>query len=241
MNLFYIPEISAENTAFLNEEESRHCIKVLRMQEGDIVQFTDGKGHFFKARISGTSHKKTELQIIEKTEIPIQSPKLHIAIAPTKNINRMEWFLEKATEIGIYKITPVYSFHSERKVIKPERLEKILISAMKQSLKARLPILEQELSFTDYIQNENEKNRYFAYCGEMDKRLLQQIYPVGEDATILIGPEGGFSPEEAALAISHGWKPVSLGSARLRTETAGIAACHTFNLLNETEIYTIKE
>ncbi|PLW99795.1 MAG: 16S rRNA (uracil(1498)-N(3))-methyltransferase [Marinilabiliales bacterium] len=241
MNLFYIPEISAENTAFLNEEESRHCIKVLRMQVGDIVQFTDGKGHFFNATISGASHKKTQLHIIEKTAVPRQTPRLHIAIAPTKNINRTEWFLEKATEIGIYKITPVYSFHSERKVIKPERLEKILVSAMKQSLKARLPILEQELSFTDYIQNENEKNRYFAYCGEMDKRLLQQIYPVGEDATILIGPEGGFSPEEAALAISHGWKPVSLGSARLRTETAGIAACHTFNMLNETEIYTIKE
>lgn len=240
MNLFYIPKIENNNTAFLNQEESKHCVRVLRMQEGDAMDFTDGKGRFFHGKIAVASPKKCIIEIENITVEEKNKPDLHIAIAPTKNINRTEWFLEKATEIGISVITPLYSFHSERKVIKPDRLEKVLISAMKQSLKATLPFIADGMTMKQFLSSITEKNRYFAYCGDMEKQLLQQVYPRGENAVIMIGPEGGFSPEEAQMAIEHGFKPVSLGSARLRTETAGVVACHTFNLLNESGIYTLK-
>ncbi len=240
MNLFYTPDIE-NHSAFMSEEESKHCIKVLRMQQGDAVFSADGNGHFYNGTIINASPKRCEVRITEIIEEKKdKTVRIHIAIGPTKNINRLEWFLEKTTEIGIDTITPVYSFHSERKVIKPERLEKILLSAMKQSLKATLPELKPEMKFKDFIRQQYQGEKYFAYCGEMEKKLLQNSYCKGNDAIIMIGPEGGYSPEEAALATENGFSPISLGSARLRTETAGIVACHTIRMLNETSIYTLK-
>ncbi|PIE88326.1 MAG: 16S rRNA (uracil(1498)-N(3))-methyltransferase [Bacteroidetes bacterium] len=240
MNLFYIPDIPDDQTASLSPEESRHCIKVLRMKAGETVHFTDGKGYLYRGSIVEDSPKRCLLQIMEKRFIPFGKPSLHLAIAPTKNLNRTEWFLEKATEIGVARITPLYCTHSERRTIKPERLEKVLISAMKQSLKTSLPELMPAMTFNNFVKSATEQHRFFAYCGEGEKKLLQKVCPQGEAVLIMIGPEGGFAPQEVATAQEHGFIPVSLGASRLRTETAGIVACHTFNLLNENQQYTLQ-
>ncbi|HPE86163.1 MAG: 16S rRNA (uracil(1498)-N(3))-methyltransferase [Bacteroidales bacterium] len=239
MNLFYIQNIEVDKEAFLDEEESRHCIKVLRMQAGDNLDITDGEGFFYRAKITDPSSKKCRIWV-EKKFLPfnITTPKVHIAIAPTKNISRFEWFLEKAVEIGIDEITPLCTFHSERKNIKPDRLNKIMVAAMKQSLRATLPLLHPMQEFYQFIRTAEHPEKYFAYCGEGEKRLLQHACRPGTDALIMIGPEGGYTEKEAKEALQQGFRAVSLGNARLRTETAGIVACTTLRLLNEKKQYT---
>lgn len=233
MQLFYVPNISASQVV-LNETESKHAIRVLRLSEGTHLQLIDGVGGFYKAKITDANPKKCKLEIMEsQLDFGKKDFKLHMAIAPTKNIDRMEWFLEKCTEIGIHEITPILSDHSERKVIKPERLEKILISAMKQSVKAYLPKLNKLTSFKNLITNSHDQNKYIAHCNEGEKEHLKNVVSAQNDVLIVIGPEGDFSPEEVALAKEHGFQEISLGTARLRTETAGVVACHIVNLAND--------
>ena len=230
--MFYCPDILHSFT--LSEEESQHAVRVLRLQTGDELELVDGAGGYYKAVISNPHPKHCEFVIKETfTEFGKRDYRLHIAIAPTKNIERLEWFIEKCTEIGVDEITPILCRFSERKIIKPERLEKIIVSAAKQSLKAYFPILNPMCSFRDFIQQTTVSQKFIAHCYEQDKQLLQQVYQKSSDAVILIGPEGDFSPEEVQAAIQHQFHPVSLGSSRLRTETAGIAACHTVALMNE--------
>nr|WP_319512603.1 16S rRNA (uracil(1498)-N(3))-methyltransferase [uncultured Draconibacterium sp.] len=233
MQLFYVPNISGAEV-ILNETESKHAIRVLRLNEGDQIELIDGKGGFYRARITNANPKKCKLSIIDsQTEFGKKDFHLHIAIAPTKNIDRTEWFLEKCTEIGIDEITPLLSEHSERKVIKPERLEKILVSAMKQSVKAYLPRLNELTKLSDLLQQATETKKYIAHCNEGEKPHLKNVVKPGEKVLILIGPEGDFSPEEVNLALQSGFKAISLGDARLRTETAGVVACHIVNLAND--------
>jgi len=233
MQLFYVPNISGAEVN-LDEAESKHAVKVLRLSVGDSVQLIDGKGGFYQAEISDAKQKKCRLVIVEaKKEFGKKDFHLHIAIAPTKNIDRFEWFLEKATEIGIDEITPLLTSHSERKTVNPERLEKILVSAMKQSLKAYLPKLNDITAFRQLVVNIKTENKFIAYCDDIQKTHLKDLTNQGKDTLILIGPEGDFSPEEVQLAIEKGFSVVSLGNSRLRAETAGIVACHIVNLANE--------
>lgn len=236
MLLFFTNDIK-DNWATLPEEETLHLSKVLRKKVGDQLQFVDGKGGWYKGTIFELNKKSALIQIEERIQKTAPKYQLHLAIAPTKNMSRMEWLLEKATEIGIHAIHPITSFHSERKVIKPARLEKILRSAMKQSLSAYLPELQPLKSFTAFLQDFDknyggEIEKYIAYIHPEIKIHLQDNYSPGQNVVILIGPEGGFSPQEVALAQIHGFKPVNLGESRLRTETAGLLATAIIQLKN---------
>jgi 16S rRNA (uracil1498-N3)-methyltransferase len=228
--LFYSPDIS--ETSQLPEEEASHALRVLRLPTGAIINVTDGKGHLYKARLENTAVKNCHISIIEQWTPDPTPYNIHIAIAPTKNIDRMEWFCEKTTEIGISTITFLLCRHSERRDIKLPRIEKILISAMKQSQKAILPKLNPLIDFSSFITSPFHGHKYIAHCEKGEKQLLKSCYPAGSDALILIGPEGDFSNEEISAAINHGFLPISLGTSRLRTETAGIAACHSIHILN---------
>lgn len=231
--IFYAPDILTD--LILPEEESLHCAKVLRMKGGDEIVITDGKGRFFEATVSLPHQKHTSVEIVnEIISAKSWKPHIHIAFAPTKNIDRSEWFIEKATEIGIDMITPLLTDHSERKEIKPARIEKILIAAMKQSQKAILPVLNPMVSFDEFVEQSFSEQKMIAHChaGEK-KKLLTEQYRRGEDVLILIGPEGDFSEAEVAIALKKGFDPISLGASRLRTETAALVACHTIHVLNQ--------
>lgn len=231
MHVFYTPDIRTK--AELPEEEAQHCIRVLRLTTGDEITLTDGKGNFYRAEISATSNKRCLVNIIETVyQQPLWPCHLHIAMAPTKNMDRNEWFAEKATEIGFDELTFLNCRFSERKVIKTERIEKILVSAMKQSLKARLPQLNEMTDFDKFIARDFKGQKFIAHCYEGEKPLLRDALHKGEDALVLIGPEGDFSEEEVKKAIEKGFIPISLGKSRLRTETAALVACHTMNLMN---------
>ena len=236
MNLFYTTLIE-DNWLLLDAEEARHCAQVLRKQPGDVIYVVDGEGGFHESELIEV-HKKSCKASILKTTKPYKPRNcyLHIAIAPTKNISRFEWFLEKATEIGIDEITPLLCFHSERRNIRLDRLEKVLIAAMKQSVKAYLPKLNPLTKFKDFIStfhgSENKKG-YIAHCHQDDVNHLKENYKPPQDVTILIGPEGDFSAAEINQAFAKSFEEVSLGTSRLRTETAGIVACHTINLMND--------
>lgn len=233
MQLFYIPNISG-NEVILDETESKHVVRVLRLTERTTIELVDGKGGYYTAEITDANPKKCRLAVTNaQKDFGNKNFWLHMAVAPTKNIDRFEWFLEKATEIGVDEITPLLCEHSERKVIKPERLEKILVSAMKQSLKAYLPRLNELTSFKDFVTKANHQNKFIAHCYEGNKSHLKDLIGVHSNTLVLIGPEGDFSPEEVELAITKGFTAVSLGNARLRTETAGVVACHIVNLANE--------
>jgi 16S rRNA (uracil1498-N3)-methyltransferase len=228
MKLFYLE--NPENEIILSAQESKHATKVLRKKEGDVLDFTDGKGNFYKAEITVADSRKCKLQIVSSKQKPKQhNYHLHIAIAPTKNMDRFEWFLEKATEIGIDEITPIICSRSERKVIKNERCNKILLSAMKQSLKFHLPKLNEAISLTDFLKSNVDGAKYIAHCEKSDKLELKNE-KLEEKTLILIGPEGDFSSKEIELAFQNQFKAVSLGTSRLRTETAGIIATHTINI-----------
>ena len=230
MQLFYCPEV-LEGNLHLSNEESKHCVKVLRKKEGDFINLIDGQGNFYEVIIKLASQSKTLFKIVKTWQEPSLSYSLHIAIAPTKNKDRFEWFLEKATEIGIDEITPIICDHSERKAIKYERMHKIILSATKQSLKAKIPILNDSISLKSFLSKKQNVDCYIAHCKNHDKINLQSI--INKNSLILIGPEGDFSDKEIDYALSNNFKPVSLGNSRLRTETAGIIACHTIALHHE--------
>lgn len=232
MNLFYDPDISGQLHT-LNKEESKHIIRVLRKANGDTIDFTDGKGFFYRCNIIDPNPNACQVKIIEtKPGNDGRDYQLTMAVAPTKNIGRFEWFLEKSTEIGVDRIIPFFSMHSERTTIKPERLNKVIVSAMKQSLKSYLPDLSDARSFKDLIAEPFEGKKYISYIDDSVTRLLSKTYPKGKNVLILIGPEGDFSQKEIELAVVNGFETVSLGPSRLRTETAAIVACHTINLMN---------
>ncbi|WP_075602513.1 16S rRNA (uracil(1498)-N(3))-methyltransferase [Saccharicrinis aurantiacus] len=231
MQLFYEPNILDTHT--LNPIDSKHCVRVLRHTVGDQISVMDGIGNWFNCEIIEDNPKKCKVSILSKKEDNPRKSALHIAVAPTKNIDRLEWFLEKATEMGIEQITPILCEHSERKIIKPERLEKVIISAMKQSLKAYKPILNQLTPFKAFIaKNSNADNSFIAHCNGGTKDILKSVYPKGENTTIMIGPEGDFSVSEVELALKSNFRAISLGEARLRTETAALMTCATFNITN---------
>ena len=230
MQLFYCPEI-LKGTHHLNIEESRHCVKVLRKNSGDVIHLIDGCGGFYEVMINIASQKKVGFEVIKTWEEEKRPYKLHIGIAPTKNIDRFEWFLEKVTEIGIDEITPLFCDRSERKSIKKERLVKIILSATKQSLKAKTPQLNDAISFREFISKQYDSQTLIAHCEDQSKESLKNI--ASSNSTLLIGPEGDFSPEEIRLANERQFQSIHLGNARLRTETAGIVACHTVALQHE--------
>ena len=234
MQLFYAPSLTPETTVFaFDKDESRHISKVLRKREGDEIHITDGNGHLYYGRLSLVTPKSCEVQIERYEEKVPRRYKIHMAVAPTKSNDRYEWFLEKATEIGVDEITPIICDHSERKVIKTDRMEKILQSAMKQSLSCFLPKLHPPVPLKEFIVQEHRAHKFIAHCYQKErfdlKRRVQPDFPV----LMLIGPEGDFSEEEVSLALDHGFLPVVLGDNRLRTETAAIVACHTVALINQ--------
>lgn len=232
MQIFYTPEI--ETDFVLPEEESQHCIRVLRLAEGDEIKLTDGKGYFYRASVTRAHPKRCEVMILEKQrQAPLWNFHIHVAVAPTKNMDRLEWFVEKAAEIGIDGITCLNCRFSERREVKRARLEKILVSAIKQSQKATLPALGGMIDFKEFVRRPFEGRKLIAHCNEGEKPLIRDRYRRGENVLILIGPEGDFSPEEVKLAIEQGFEPVSLGESRLRTETAALVACHTVHVLNQ--------
>ncbi len=232
MNLFYTADFS-KNNPILSTEESTHCLRVLRLQDGQSIHVTNGKGDLFKGdirKIGKLVHVDIHEHIATKQARPY---KLHMAVSPTKNIDRFEWFLEKATEIGVDEITPIITFHSERKKIREDRLEKILISAMKQSLQSYKPILNPVNTFIEFIEGNNGNEvKYIAHCHEDEmKSHIKHIDKSANNILILIGPEGDFAEDEIDLAKTRGFTAVGLGKSRLRTETAGIVACHSINFL----------
>lgn len=234
MQLFYNPTISEETTEIsFSKDESRHIVKVLRKNVGDQLQITNGKGWLFNAEISIADIKNCSAAILSKSYEPSRNYKIHLAVAPTKMNDRYEWFLEKATEIGVDTITPIICDHSERKVIKNDRFEKILQSAMKQSLHYYLPELKDAMSFSDFVSQKFEGQKFIAHCEETERASFKNSLQAQKDVIILIGPEGDFSSEEITLAIDAGFKPIMLGNTRLRTETAAVVACHSIVLLNE--------
>lgn len=235
MQLFYTTDIE-EGYARLPEEEARHCALVLRKKRGDQIHFIDGVGGFYFAEIIEADKKKCLLRIIQKEiDFGRRAFHLHLAVAPTKNMERFEWFLEKATEIGIDEITPMICAHSERRKLRLERSHKILLSAVKQSVRAYIPKLNEPSAFDKVIDKNNYagvEQCFIATLEKADTKHLKAIAKPLMKTTILIGPEGGFSPEETERALQNNFVAAKLGQNRLRTETAGIVACHTLNLLN---------
>jgi 16S rRNA (uracil1498-N3)-methyltransferase len=231
MHLFYTPDISAQTE--LPAEEAQHCMRVLRLSQGDEIMLTDGRGYFYKAEITAADGKRCRVAVKETIfQEPARACRLHMAVAPTKNMDRNEWLAEKATEIGLDELTFLNCRFSERREIKTGRVEKILVAAMKQSLNARLPKLNEMTNFDAFVRQDFRGGKFIAHCYEGEKPLLKDVIRKGEDALVLIGPEGDFSPEEVEKALANGFVPVSLGKSRLRTETAALAACCTLNQAN---------
>jgi 16S rRNA (uracil1498-N3)-methyltransferase len=234
MQLFYNPTISEKDTSFVfNKEESKHIIKVLRKKESDILFVTNGLGFIFKTEIALASDSKCTVTILSFEKEEPSKVQLHLAVAPTKMNERYEWFLEKATEIGIQEITPIICEHSERKVVKNDRFQKIIESAMKQSLHYYIPKLNEPITYKEFLKKDFKGQKFIAHCEETDKKSLKDALILNKNITLLIGPEGDFSTKEIQLALENNYIPVSLGKTRLRTETAAVVACHSVVLLNE--------
>jgi len=235
MQLFYNPSIDKNTHEITFDKiESRHVIKVLRKKEGDHIYLTNGKGDLFHCKISIANDKKCLISVVN-IEQKKQHRKyyLHLAIAPTKNNDRLEWFLEKATEIGIDEITPIICDNSERKFIKLERLKKIIISAMKQSLKFHLPKLNEVVTLSEFLKYNQTQGKYIAHCVENEKQLMKDVLLPQESSTILIGPEGDFSFSEIEKSLQKGYTPITLGEARLRTETAALVSVMNVSFINQ--------
>jgi 16S rRNA (uracil1498-N3)-methyltransferase len=231
MQLFYDQHILPETkTHFIEAEESKHILRVLRKQVGDEIYMTNGNGYLFKSVITSISGKKCQVEIVEVTFQEPPKTKLHIAIAPTKSSDRFEFFLEKATEIGISEITPLISKNSERKRLNLARCEKIIQSAMKQSKRVYLPKLNELVKFESFLETLNPKvSKYIAHCEEKDKVQLSSVKDSSKDICFLIGPEGDFTPIEIDIALQSNFKSISLSSKILRTETAGIYVCMAYS------------
>ena len=233
MQLFYHPDITVNTTVFAFEsDESKHIAKVLRKVPGDLLRITNGKGYFFTVKLQETHVRKCLAEVVNTQKVLPKKYQLHIAIAPTKMNDRFEWFLEKATEIGIDTITPLLCKHSERKIIKKERYEKVLLSAMKQSLQAFLPKLNDPVLFSEFIEQKSSEQLFIAHCHSGERFSFKRKIQPDQPATILIGPEGDFTEEEVQQALHKGFMPITLGHNRLRTETAGLVACTTVALCN---------
>ncbi|MDG1682417.1 MAG: 16S rRNA (uracil(1498)-N(3))-methyltransferase [Flavobacteriaceae bacterium] len=233
MRLFYNKNLLEDDSRLIIErEESRHIVKVLRKKVGDTIYVTNGKGILFTTEIDIINKNNTELKIIKSKKESKSKFHINIAVAPTKNNDRIEWFVEKSTEIGIHTISTVLCEKSERKKIKTDRLEKITVSAMKQSLQLHKPIVEELISFAEFIKNCKSEDKFIAHCKETKKLLLNNCRLKSKTITLLIGPEGGFSENEIGLAEKHGFISVSLGNNRLRTETAAIAATQILSAYN---------
>ena len=233
MQLFYDPTLAPGSTeCIFSREESGHLIRVLRKKVGDIVHITNGRGYMFTGEISDPSLNQCKVTITEQEKTVPRMYELHLVVAPTKSIDRYEWFLEKATEIGIDDITPIICDHSERKIIKKPRLEKVIQSAMKQSLRTFLPKLNDPIPFREFLEKDHPGLKFIAHCQEGEKLELKRRIAPDKDIIILVGPEGDFSDEEIELAYEKGFIPVSLGEYRLRTETAAILACSTVAFIN---------
>ena len=235
MQLFYNKDINASSNQFtFDKTESRHIVKVLRKKDGDLLYITNGNNKLFTVKIILANDKKCLVEIIKSETKPKSwNYHLHIAIAPTKNNDRLEWFIEKATEIGIDEITPIICSNSERTILKSERLEKIAQSAMKQSLKYLLPKLNAPKRFSDFVSQKFDAELFIAHCEEQEKISLAKSVKPNANILIMIGPEGDFSPLEIEKALSSKFIPVALGESRLRTETAGVVAVNTVAIINE--------
>ena len=239
MHRFYCPDIA--DTLTLGEEDSKHCVKVLRMGEGDTIEVVDGNGTLYTCRITMAHPKRCAVEVTERMQQPPHwGHRIVLGIAPTKNLDRIEWLVEKCVEMGVDRIIPLRCHNSERTVLKTERLKKIMVSAMKQSLKATLPLLDEMTPVAQVLAEPFEGTRCIAYCDEQLPRgqrlTLTGVYRPGQDVMVLIGPEGDFSPEEVQAARDAGFMPVTLGESRLRTETAGmmaVAAIHTLDSKRE--------
>ncbi|WP_405415858.1 16S rRNA (uracil(1498)-N(3))-methyltransferase [Maribacter sp. Asnod1-A12] len=233
MQLFYNPDIKDIDTTFtFDSNESKHIVKVLRKTNGDELWITNGSGYLFEGKIINHDIKKCEVELISSKKTYPKSHRLHIAVAPTKMNDRFEWFLEKATEIGIDEITPIICNRSERKVIKLERMQRVLESAMKQSLQTYLPKLNEPISISEFLDKPTSELQFIAHCEDTERHELKRRVAADKDVTILIGPEGDFSPEEIKYAIQKGYAPVAMGKTRLRTETAAIVACTIIATIN---------
>jgi 16S rRNA (uracil1498-N3)-methyltransferase len=237
MNVFFVTQVQS-GRALLPEEEARHCTQVLRYKSGDAILATDGKGGWFEGTLELISKKEALIHIErseqERGKLPCE---VHIAVAPPKSIDRFEWMLEKLTELGINRVTPILSRRSERKILRIDRMEKLLLAAMKQSARAYLPeIAPAMIPFTEFLQNLGPtrpgQQRYIGHCDPGPKVQLEHNYEPGSDVVFLVGPEGDFSPEEVQMAQEAGFRALDLGLARLRTETAALAMCHTIHVLN---------
>lgn len=234
MQLFYQPDLP--DTLQLPEEEAKHCTRVLRHQPGDTIHITDGKGHLYEARLTTDKPKQASFELIQQLQQPAQTEyHIHIAIAPTKNSERLEWFLEKSIEFGVDEISLLQCRHSERAKLNLERLQKKAVSAMKQSLNLQMPRIHELMKFPDFVKKmkAGDSDLFIAYVDERIPQHLKDAARPGRTGCVLIGPEGDFAAEEIDIALQSGFTPVSLGRSRLRTETAGIAACHILNLINE--------
>ena len=234
MHIFYTTLIQNDH-AVLDAAESHHCVKVLRLTNGDSVQVIDGKGGFYDAIIEKADHRQCLLKLTGiRKDFEKRNYHLHIALAPTKNIDRFEWFVEKCTEIGIDEITPIICEHSERKILKIDRIQRVIVAAVKQSIKAYIPTFNPPLSFAEFIEKESvSSHKFIAHCYEGKKELLVDSCKPGDSVLIMIGPEGDFTSEEVNFAISEGFSGLSLGNSRLRTETAGVVACHSVYFMNQ--------
>ncbi|MDR1847424.1 MAG: 16S rRNA (uracil(1498)-N(3))-methyltransferase [Bacteroidales bacterium] len=235
MHLFYAPDIVLSDIGAiyaLNGEESQHCVKVLRLKEGNTVSLTDGTGNLYEALLLQANPKSCTVQISNIVNQASTRYSVHIAIAPTKNIARTEWFLEKATEMGISDITPVYSANSERNTIKRERFDKILISALKQSQQTFMPVLHDAIKLNEFLDSFDAQCKLIATCEDNDKQTIKQAYKPFESVIVLIGPEGDFTLEEIKKAKQKGYKLITLGCNRLRTETAALVALQSINFMN---------
>ena len=233
MHIFYTPDITGSPYT-LSPEESRHCTKVLRLENGSEIVLVDGNGCRYEGVISKASPKGCIVTIVETLpDWESRKYRMNIAIAPTKNMERMEWMIEKCTEMGNDSITMLDCQYSERHSVKLERMERIAVSAMKQSLKAYLPKLQEMVSFEDFVRNCDCPKKFIAHCHPGTKHRLEEVYDEGEDCVIMIGPEGDFSEREVELASQYGFMPITLGNSRLRTETAALAACHSIHFINK--------
>lgn len=233
MNVFYLPDAQIGTVSF-PEDESKHIVRVLRMREGDGFYVTDGKGNMYDAELIDAHPKRaTVILSNQRRGYDVRDFRVSIAIAPTKLNERTEWFLEKATEIGIDEVKLFSSYHSERRTVNLERFKKIVVSAMKQSVKSKMPQLDEMVSFDKLVRQDFAGQKFIAWIDEDVNEQLCDLYKKGENALVLIGPEGDFSKKEVALAKDNGFIPVSLGDARLRTETAAVVACHTIQLINQ--------
>lgn len=230
---FYAPDIA--ESGMLPESDSGHCVRVLRMRAGDSIEVVDGSGNLYHCVLTDADPRGASVEIRSCESLTKSwEGMITIAIAPPKNADRMEWLVEKLVEIGVDRIVPLRCEHSERKSVNVERLRKIAVSAMKQSLKARCPEIPDTVPYDKFIEETPEGDRYIAYCDKnIPRQLLSRLYRAGSDTCILIGPEGDFSPREIRQALDNGWQPVSLGDERLRTETAALVACDTCHIISQ--------